>query len=66
MAPIGFDLCNSYSLAGEYYKIVDMAPDVIDLIEKAERESDFFSLGMNPYSVLCTYCGKSMGDFKRI
>ena len=42
MAPPAFGLCVSYSQAGEYYKIVDMAPDVIDLIEKTERESDFF------------------------
>ena len=39
-----------------------MAPDVIDLIEKAERESDFFSAGVNPYSGLCSYCGPAMGS----
>ena len=61
MAPLAFGLSVSYTQAGEYYKIVDMAPDVIDLIEKTERESDFFSLGVNPYSLLCSYCGHGMG-----
>ena len=61
MVPLAFGLSVSYSPAGEFYKIVDMAPDVIDLIEKAERESDFFSLGGNPYSLLCSYCGQGVG-----
>jgi tetratricopeptide (TPR) repeat protein len=60
MVPLAFGLSLSYNLMGEFYKIVDMAPDVIDLIEKAKRESDPFSIGMNPYSVLCSYCGQSM------
>ncbi len=61
MVAIAYGLCVSYNPAGEYYKIVDMAPDVIDLIKKGERESDFFSLGGNPYSILCSYCGYGMG-----
>ena len=61
MAPPAFGLFVSYHPAGEYYKIVDIAPEVIDLIEIAERESDFFSMGLNPYSVLCSYCGQCMG-----
>ena len=61
MATLAFGLSLSYNLAGEYYKIVDMAPAVIDLIEKTERESDLFSLGGDQYSRLCSYCGLSMG-----
>jgi len=62
MATLAFGLFVSYHPAGEYYKIVDMAPDVIDLIEKAEGESDSFSLGVKPYySQLCSYCGECMG-----
>jgi len=61
MAPLAFGLFLSYAPAGEFYKIVDMAPAVIDLIEKAERESDLFSLGGNPYSILCSYCGNGLG-----
>jgi class 3 adenylate cyclase/tetratricopeptide (TPR) repeat protein len=61
MAPLAFQLCTSYQGAGEFQRIVDMAPGVIDLIEKSERESDFFGLPWNPYSALCGYCGMSMG-----
>ncbi len=61
MAVLAFGLSVSYTQAGEYCKIVDMAPDVIDLIEKAGRGYDFFSLRVNPYSTLCSYCGLSMG-----
>jgi len=61
LANLGVGLAVSYNGAGEYYKIVDFAPDVIDLIEKAERETDYFSAGMNPYSVLCSFCGMCMG-----
>jgi tetratricopeptide (TPR) repeat protein len=60
MAPLAFGLLTSYSTAGEYYKIADMAPEVIDLIEKAERESDFFSMSTTPYSMLCSNCGQAM------
>jgi len=61
MAVLAYGLSVSYNAAGESYKILDMAPEVIDLIEKTERESDFFSLALNPYSPLCSYCGWSMG-----
>jgi len=61
MAPLAFGLSLSYAQAGEHCKIVDMAPDVIDLIEKTERESDLFSLLASPYSLLCMSCGMGMG-----
>ena len=62
MVPLAVGLSVSYNPAGEYYKIVDMAPDVINLIEKAERETDSFSMGgWNPYSLLCSNCGEKMG-----
>jgi len=54
-------LCHPYDLSGKYSKIVDIAPEVIDLIEKAKRESDFFHIGTRPYPVLCGFCGWSMG-----
>jgi tetratricopeptide (TPR) repeat protein len=61
MVPLAVGLLFSYLPAGEYSKIVDMAPEVIDLIEKTERESDLFSMGVNPYSLLCSYFGVTMG-----
>jgi tetratricopeptide (TPR) repeat protein len=61
MVHLAYGLFTSYNQAGEFYKIVDMAPDVIDLIEKTEIESDFFFLGVKPYSTLCASCGQAMG-----
>jgi len=65
MGPLALGLFVSYLPAGKYYKIADMAPDVIDLIEKAGKESDSFSLGYRPYPRLCSYCGQSMGFLGR-
>ncbi len=62
MSPLAFGLSVSYAQTGEFYKIVDMAPDVIALIEEAEREVDSFSMGWNPYSLLCSFCGHGMGN----
>lgn len=61
MASLAFQLCTPYGGVGKFCKIVDMAPGVIDLIEKTRRESEFFALPWNPYSALCGYCGYSMG-----
>ena len=61
LAPLSFSLLVSYRMAGELYKIAEMAPSVIDLLEKTERESDFFSMGANPYTMLCAFYGLSMG-----
>jgi len=61
MVPLAYGLSVSYNPAGEYRKIIDMVSGVIDLIEKSERESDFFSMGMKSYSALCSYCGHAMG-----
>jgi tetratricopeptide (TPR) repeat protein len=61
MGSISTDLFFSYEQAGEYYKIVDVAQDVIDLIEKAGRRTDFFSFFVNPYSTVCSLCGSGMG-----
>jgi hypothetical protein len=66
IAPIAFSLFMSYSVLGLYYKIVDKAPAVIDLIERTGRESDFFAGFMNPYSTLCAIYGLSvayLGNF---
>jgi tetratricopeptide (TPR) repeat protein len=61
IVPIANGLCTSYGAMGQWYKIVDIAPDVIDLLEKTERQSDFFAGSANPYSSLCGMCGTSMG-----
>jgi tetratricopeptide (TPR) repeat protein len=61
IAPIVWGLCASYWGSGQCNKIVDIAPGVLDLLEKTGREFDFFALPVNPYSFLCGMCGMSMG-----
>jgi tetratricopeptide (TPR) repeat protein len=61
IAPIAQGLIASYALSGRYYKIVDKAPAILDLIERSEKESDFFAGPLNTYSTICAYCGLAMG-----
>jgi class 3 adenylate cyclase/tetratricopeptide (TPR) repeat protein len=68
IAPVGLNLCNSYSNSGYFSKMVDVAPDIIKLIEKEKRESDFFNMPMNVYSAFCAYLGIGsgcLGHFKQ-
>jgi class 3 adenylate cyclase/tetratricopeptide (TPR) repeat protein len=68
IAPVGLNLCNSYSNSGYFYKIVDVAPGIIKLIEKEKREPDFFNMPMNVYSAFCVYMGFGsgfLGNFKQ-
>ncbi len=41
--------------------IKNIAPKVIALLEKTQREHEFFGLPIKPYSILQTYHGASMG-----
>ena len=61
MAPAAYDLCNVYMFIGEYSKIIDIAPGVIQLIEKTKRRSEFFNRPDNVYSEICGYYGLSLG-----
>jgi len=61
IAPTAQGLIASYALSGRYYKIVDKAPAILDLIERSEKESDFFAGPLNTYSTICAYCGFAMG-----
>ena len=61
IVPIAPGLCTSYLGTGQFDKLADIAPGVLDLLEKTERESDSFAHFVNPYSQLCAYCGMSMG-----
>jgi len=68
MAPIGRGLVVSYLSAGEFRKITDVAPEIINLLEKEKRESDFFGAPFNTYSLLCAYYGISLamlGSFEK-
>jgi len=56
MATIGFDLCNSYNMACEYFKTIEATPRIIALLEKTQKESESFGRGYNIYStLLATY-----------
>jgi tetratricopeptide (TPR) repeat protein len=65
MAPVGFGLCTSYNYEGEYRKIVNIAPRVIALLEKTQRENEFFGYPLNIYSALQGIYGWSLGALGR-
>jgi tetratricopeptide (TPR) repeat protein len=60
MAPIARGLCVSYLGAGKFQKASDFAPKVIDLLEKAHRETDLFGAPFHTYSLLCAYYALSL------
>jgi len=62
MAPAAYDLCNVYALIGEFAKIIDIAPKVIQLLEQTKRKAEFFSRPDNVYSELCGYYGLVLGE----
>jgi tetratricopeptide (TPR) repeat protein len=61
MVPVGYGLCFSYWWEGGYRKIVNIAQRVIDSIEKAQREHEFFGYHANIYSGLQGIYGSSLG-----
>jgi class 3 adenylate cyclase/tetratricopeptide (TPR) repeat protein len=68
MAPVARGLCVSYLAVGEFVKPGEVAPDVIELIEKTKRESDFFGAPFNSYALICAYYGFSLamlGHFEK-
>jgi tetratricopeptide (TPR) repeat protein len=64
-APLGVSLCGTYISLGQFKMIVEKMPEVVNLIEKERRESDFFTLPMIPYSFICAYCGIASGELGR-
>ena len=61
IVPIAVGLSASCAVSGQYDKLVAIVPGVVDLLERTERQSDFFADPVNPYSYLCGFCGMSMG-----
>jgi tetratricopeptide (TPR) repeat protein len=66
MAPIGFDLCFSYIISGELYKVAEIAPKVIALLERTQREYESFSMAWNMYSTLLGFYGVAMAALGEI
>jgi class 3 adenylate cyclase/tetratricopeptide (TPR) repeat protein len=61
VAPVGFNICASYSIAGQHLKIVEVAPRMLTLLEKTGRESDCFGGPLNLYSAFLAYYALSLG-----
>ncbi|KKL12175.1 hypothetical protein LCGC14_2538400, partial [marine sediment metagenome] len=61
IAPIGALLCTFYWWTGECFKIIDMASKVIVLLDKTQRQSEFFGRPGNVYSQLHAKYAGSMG-----
>jgi tetratricopeptide (TPR) repeat protein len=57
MAPISCELCNSNLNAGQFTETIEVVPRIVGLLEKAQRERDFFGTRYNVYSGICAYCG---------
>jgi tetratricopeptide (TPR) repeat protein len=67
MAPVGADLVMLYFWMGEYVKVTDIASKVIALLEKSQRQADFFGRPYNVYSFLHAEhatCSWRLGNFK--
>ena len=60
MAPTAVELFVSYGVSGQSFRIVEIAPNVIKLIEKKHRESDFFGRPFNVYAELHAWHGMSL------
>ena len=68
MAPIARGLSASCLQAGKFLKVIDIAPNVVDSLEKTRKESEFFGAPFNTYSLLCAYHGLSLamvGNFEK-
>jgi class 3 adenylate cyclase/tetratricopeptide (TPR) repeat protein len=61
MAAVAHGLCFSYSLEGNLREAANVASRVIALLEKTQREHEFFGTPMNTYSTLQSMKGYSMG-----
>lgn len=55
------DLYTVYLAAGEHMKSVDVMSDVIDHLEKSQKQKEFFGGPNNVYSILHSFCGLSLG-----
>ncbi|MBI4767026.1 MAG: AAA family ATPase [Deltaproteobacteria bacterium] len=64
LASFGVSLCNTYFASARFQEIINKMPEVILLIEKEGRESEFFS-GINPYSFICSVIGVALAHLGR-
>ena len=62
MVPIGFDLCASCIVSGDYQRINQIAPTIISLIERCGTQAEFFGKPFNPYSYVLGLVGREHGS----
>jgi len=66
MVNIGANLCLAYDYAGEYRKIVKIAPKLISLLENKSEKFDFFEITADMHPVLLALNGHALsylGEF---
>jgi class 3 adenylate cyclase/tetratricopeptide (TPR) repeat protein len=61
MVPVGFDLCLSCLISGNWLRISRTAPIIVSLIESQQAQAEFFGKYLNPYSFILGQWGISMG-----
>jgi class 3 adenylate cyclase/tetratricopeptide (TPR) repeat protein len=61
LAPIVFDICVSYFIRGEYFKILKVIPKVLALIRKTDTKLEFFGKPSNCYSMFHAWYGFCLG-----
>ena len=47
------------ALMGNHLKIVDTAPGIIEMLEKKNKQNEYFGNPFNVYSIMCGQCGLS-------
>ncbi len=65
IVPATSDLISAYAIEGNFYRVCEVAPKVIDLIEKTNTQDGMFGRPSNPYSILLGYYGQSLGAMGR-
>lgn len=61
IAPVASDLISFYAVTGTQYKIVEISPKIIDLLEKTKSDLEFFGKTTCVYSDLLGIYGVSLG-----
>jgi tetratricopeptide (TPR) repeat protein len=61
MAPIALDLCLGYLVRGTILRTIQIAPPVLDALERTHREKESFGARMNVYVGLQSYYGQALG-----
>jgi tetratricopeptide (TPR) repeat protein len=56
----------AYFFAGDCEKAVEIGGKAINLLEEHHLKKDFFDLGYSTYSLICAFCGASLGWMGRI